>query len=329
MGFFLQNGVSMLKKTTLAVFGLVLSGVTFAGTMGCQPGNVTVPCEEKKWDIGVQALYLRATSTGEKAYLDVVNDTYNPEDKNDWGWGFLLEGSYHYKTGEDITMNWTHYDRDTDHGTATGIGLIFTGAAVNAGAVTYTLNSNVLFDQVNLVKGQHVDIGLLKDIRFYAGLQYAKVRYEADNNYAAANNTPQFLNRYSQYHGVGPVIGIDYSYLLANGFSITADSDISILYGNGRYNSQFVATVNNTAVVFVNNRASTKFVVPSIEAKVGVNYAKETAAGTLNISAGYRALNYFNALQTLGPNALSPRGISNSDFALNGPYIGAKWVGQA
>lgn len=337
MGFFLENGVSMLKKTTLAVLGLTLSGVALAGTMGCQPGNVTVPCEDKKWDLGAQALYLRATHTGDKVYHPAQNNGYYPEDKNDWGWGFIIEGSYHYKTGEDITMNWTHYDNDTEQGSISGTALVFQNPAVGPtlpGAVTYKVTSNNLFDQVNLVKGQHVDAGLLKNIRFYAGLQYAKIRYEADNNYSTnTTNFPQYLNRYAQYEGVGPIAGINYGYELAKGFSITADADASIVYGNGRYNSQYVVLFNNSDVVYVNNRYSNKYVVPSLEAKIGVNYAKEMAAGTLNIQAGFRILNYFNALHTLGENALpiaaGGNGLTSYDFALNGPYIGAKWVGQA
>lgn len=331
MGFFLENGVSMLKKTTLAVLGLALSGGAFAGTMGCQPGKVTVPCEDKKWDIGIQALYLKPTMSNDKVYSPELNNGYYPEDKNDWGWGFMLEGSYHFGTGHDITMNWTHYDHDTDHGIVTGTALVFTGNGAIPASVSYTLNSNILFDQVNLVKGQHIDIGPLNSIRFYGGLQYASMRYEADNNYNQVNaNFPQqYLNRYAHYEGVGPVIGADCAYKLAAGFSIVADADASILYGNGRYDSQYVAVVNTTDIVFFNNQASTKYVVPSVEAKLGVNYSKETAAGTLNIQGGYRMLNYFNALQTIGPNALGGAGITNYNFSLNGPYIGAKWVGQA
>jgi hypothetical protein len=356
MGFFLENGVSMLKKTTLAVLSIALSGVTFAGTMGCQPGNVTVPCEDKKWDIGAQALYLKPTHTGERVYHPATNEGYYPEDKNDWGWGFLIEGSYHYKTGEDITMNWTHYDNNTDQGPISQTQRIFVATGVPATpfvasaprTTNFNVSSNTIFDQVNLLKGQHVDVGLIKDIRFFGGLQYASMRFEADNIYIASspilpNQLPQYSNRYAHYEGIGPIAGIDYSYEVANGFSITSSAMTSILYGNGRYNSQYVVNFQNTDIVITNpafgqipnNKLSKKYVVPSLEGKIGVNYAKEMASGTLNVMAGYQVLNYFNALFSQG--AAPSVGVlgapvpipSHYDFALNGLYVGAKWLGNA
>jgi len=49
--------------------------------------------------------------------------------------------------------------------------------------------------------------------------------------------------------------------------------------------------------------------------------------GTLNLEAGYQALNYFNAFQTLGTSGLNS--LTDTDFGLYGPYFGVNWVGNA
>src|SRR3989338_274579 len=155
-----MKGVKMLKKTTMAVLGLSISGMAAAGMYSappaptCVPGDVTVPCEAKLWDLGIQALYLRPVLDADRAYESLSNDGhhYNNLD-TDWDWGFRLEGSYHFSTGNDITMNWSHYDNDQYHDGFNGT-LAIPGFSVLPFA-DYAVQSQNKFDQVNLVFGQH------------------------------------------------------------------------------------------------------------------------------------------------------------------------------
>ncbi|KTD64208.1 Lpg1974 family pore-forming outer membrane protein [Legionella shakespearei] len=324
----------MLKKTTLAVLGLAVNGFASAGTMGpvCTPGNVTVPCETKQWDLGVQALYMKVIQSADRAYLHTVApfDGYG-EFKNDWDWGYKLEGSYHFNTGNDITLTWMHYKSDTTQGDFRGF-IPFSTLAPPL-FTSYTAASENQLDQVNLVMGQHADFGLVKNMRFYGGLQYANIRSDITHLYnqspaalIPSGITSVSLHDDSDFKGVGPVIGIDYSYDLTNEFSLTANGAGSILYGSSRVFTGYVGAP--VAAVIASWYGSKKTMVPSLEAKLGVNYAYGMAQGTLNIEGGYQVVNYFHALQTFGVESPAANVITTSDFGLYGPYLGLKYVGN-
>lgn len=318
----------MLKKTTLAVLGLAASGFASAGTMGpvCTPGNVTVPCEAKLWDIGVQALYLRPLLDADRSYAQNVLPQYT-EIKNDWDWGYRLEGSYHFNTGNDLTINWSHFRSDVHqdqlHGSVLPLALV---GAVN---IPYTINNEDRYDQVNFVFGQHVDFGLVKKMRFYGGLQYANIQLNAANFYPFTY-APLLISSVSLYDntdfkGVGPVIGLDYAYTITPELSLTANGQGSILYGTSRYNTGYVIAPANASLLSI--YASKKEIVPSLEAKLGLNYAYAMPQGVLNIAGGYQVVNYFNALQGQTMQVFTSN-ITNSDYGLYGPYLGVNYVGN-
>jgi hypothetical protein len=319
----------MLKKTTLAVLGIAVSGFAAAGTMGpvCTPTNVTVPCEERKWDLGVQALYLQPTYTADKGYERRSTFSYRATEP-DWGWGYRIEGSYHFHTGNDVTMTLMHYDIDTDRGGYIG------PTRFDTSAVPYRLHEQNKFDQVNLILGQQVDMGEWKKARFYGGLQYAKIRADINSNYTRIPLAllSQGVLGFRQYRnadvdGVGPVIGIDYTHALGNGFSATANTATSILYGSTRYSEGYVFAP--TGLIRFPSTGSHKTIVPSLEAKIGLNYTQEFAQGTLNLEGGFQALNYFLAFESRGQVGFGTNTfVHNTDFGLYGPYFGAKWVGN-
>ncbi|KTD04479.1 outer membrane protein [Legionella geestiana] len=301
----------MLKKTVLAVSGILASAVAAAGTMGpvCTPGSVTVPCAASGWDVGIQALYLKPMHTIAENPITVVDS--DPSLGMDWG--FRLEGSYHFNTGNDITMTWIHYDQDS---TLTGQGLDF---ALPFAPIDSKVNNRI--EQVNLVMGQHVDMGARKDARFYAGMQYAKLVLDTNTFYGVFPIAgPVAFNglHTSYFQGVGPVVGVDYAYDVMGGLSLTANTAATVLYGNSRSSASVVL---NEALITQSFYAQKKAIVPELEAKLGLNYAHAMAYGTLNLEGGYMAMNYFNPLMTYFH--------TNSDVGYMGPYFGVKWLGAA
>lgn len=310
-----------LKKTAVAVLALGSSAV-FAGTMGpvCTPGNVTVPCECAAWDFGVQALYLRPVYNADFGYHQPFFTGFNQHHQDidyDWGWGFKLEGSYHFSTGNDININWYHFDNDTDEHflNSTNAFTSFFGTSA------YPFNSEIdtKWDAVNFEFGQHVDFGEFKNIRFHGGAQYVRIENELSQNPVGI---PVFANFESKFNGLGPRVGLDMSYDWGNGFSVYANGASALLVGQSKFNDNFTVGTPAFGTFFGGNGSKTE-IVPELEAKLGIQYGYTMAQGNLTLDAGYMVVNYFNALH--GSDTFTSN-LDQSDFAMHGPYVGLKWV---
>lgn len=297
-----------LKQTAVAVLALGSSAV-FAGTMGpvCTPGNVTVPCEATAFDVAIHALYLQPTYTGAFAYpAGATNNQYHDFD-HDYEWGFRLEGSYHFSTGNDLTVNWTYWKND-----------YFYNPDNND-----AWNWEPKFNQVNVEMGQHVDFGEFKNIRFHGGVQYVNIEHDiaVRNRNAQANRDSLHL----KYNGFGPRAGMDMAYDFGNGFQAYVNSAAALTVGDNEFRFRRQGNGANNAgngrILAGNANAygSHTRVVPELEAKIGGKYTYAMASGDLTLDAGWLWMNYFNAQHVAQ---------FDTDFALNGPYIGLKYVGN-
>lgn len=337
MGFFLGNGVDMVKKITFvaaAAIGVIFNGLTYAGTMGaqCEPGNVTVPCEDKRWEISVEALYLRPIVGNERTVLDpaadLVADPFAVFESR-WGWGFGLAGAYHFREGIEASVSWMHYDQSTRL-PFTSFGIIPSqGFLVPLGVSAYSTKILNRFDRANVLAGQHADVSAFKDVHFFAGLQYAQFFHEYFNYYAPTP-TSEFLeltdiNRFNKanFSGIGPVIGFDFTYITPFGVNLEGLLNSSLLYGNSRTITGTI--LGPSGLIVARHNASLKRVVPSLEAKLGLNVTREFETGQVSLYAGYQVLNYFNALIHITPTSTS----YNNDYGLFGPYGGISWKGMA
>lgn len=308
----------MLNKTTLVLVGLVANSITFAGSMGpvCTPGSVTVPCEARQWSFGVDALYLKAINSAPMA-LRTNSLGGLSELNNEWNWGVRATGAYEYSTGKDVSVSWLHYSNTEPMYNLVGA-FVVPSVPPAVVALPYTLSTQNHFDQVNAVTGQQIGAGVIDKVRFYAGLQYAAIQQDMTNYFAPGT---YFDN--NGYKGVGPIAGIDYNYELSPQVSLIANGSTSLLYGTTRMSTGYVVT----PAVFAANYVSKKSVVPGFEAKLGLNYVYETPQGSLNLQGGYQVVDYFNVLQTRAAQALTNPKVS-VDYALYGPYVGLKYLGN-
>ncbi|CEG59059.1 Lpg1974 family pore-forming outer membrane protein [Legionella fallonii] len=301
-----------LTKAAVAVLALG-SSVAFAGTMGpvCTPGNVTVPCERTAWDFGVQALYLQSVFSGSQndfATLAQVEEftPFNAFNNNDnWNWGFQIEGSYHFNTGNDITISWYHLEADNNDNST----IFFNNGFGNF--------NRAKWDAVNGEFGQFVDFSANKKIRFHGGFQYARIIIGNNNNYFGVVNP-----FYSSYNGFGPRTGIDMNYVFGNGLGVYAKAAGAVLAGSITNQLNYAA---GGPVIF--GFGSITQIVPEVDAKLGANYTYAMAQGDLTLDAGYMWFNYFNAVN----NGLTGFGVgvnNFTNFSASGPYFGLKYVGN-
>jgi hypothetical protein len=300
--------MSKLNKTAVAVLALGSSAV-FAGTMGpvCAPGNVTIPCERTAWDFGAYALYLKPTFSNDFGYVNAVAttgvgtrlQTLDPK----WGWGFKLEGSYHFNTGNDLNLNWYHMNKSTF-------------GSFNPGG-TYLGNFSVdpKWDQVDLELGQHVDFSDMKSMRLHGGVEYARLNRSVVVNHSYGETIDS-----ATYNGFGPRFGGDLNYEIGNGFSIYGNGAASLLIGTAKDGITGTATPAATYDISFSRTS----MVPEMEAKLGAKYNFSMAQGDVGLDVGYMWLNYFQATQ----QSLTGAAIGASNFALNGLYFGLKWVGN-
>ncbi|WP_025384684.1 Lpg1974 family pore-forming outer membrane protein [Legionella oakridgensis] len=300
-----------MKKTALAVLAFGSSAV-FAGAMGpvCTPGSVTIPCDRSGWDFGIQALYLQPTYKGNVYLTNFVNaaGVTNWHDLDpDWGWGFKLEGAYHFNSGNDINVNWYHYSKTTNHTVLIGDADV---------PVSLSTQLKPKWDAVNLEFGQHVDFGEFKNIRFHGGVQYARISNDYYDNITGTTPTERIRTK---YNGFGPRVGMDLSYDWSNGFAVYANTAGALLIGDSTFNTTTLGVIDPAGI----SNGSNTIIVPELEAKLGAKYTCALAQGALTLDVGYLWQNYFDAQSFLTATRVG----DDTDFGLQGPYIGIKYMG--
>lgn len=320
-----------LKKTAVAVLALSSSAV-FAGTMGpiCTPGNVTVPCEKTAWDFGGYALYLQPAYSADYVYQffslpippasNIVIQDFHDNNQR-WGWGFKLEASYHFNTGNDFNINWYHW-RKTNNRNYSNI--FFELDDTLFGPLDAFVQIKPEWDAANFEFGQIANFGDCKDIRFHAGVQYARVKhtFTADGDFSPGPAvTPAFFKTHAtDFNGFGPRVGMDLDYYFNNGFGIYGNFAAAILAGSSKFNSEFILPN-----LILYNSGSKTTIVPELETKLGAKYTYAMAQGDLTLDAGWMWVDYIDVNHFVEVFALTNK---ESNFALQGVYFGLNWLGN-
>lgn len=300
---------------------MMVATSAFAGGMGdkCVALPASVSCENEAWGFEIQALYMTMSFNDAQSY-DVFTASSNGQQNYqnispDWGWGFKIAASYLFSTGNDFTVNWYHLD---DNKKIKRFSQATPNNLSQYSSLWYRVDPQ--WDAVNAELGQHVDVGIFKDVRFFGGLQYAE--FEINQLLSGTNGSgQQMLNvsRQAEFGGVGPRVGAELSYNIGKGFAVGASSAISLLIGSQDYKDNSFNI--NTSPVNLIQKAHRTSVVPSVEAKISGQYGCQILNGKVSIDAGWMVANYYNVFATFSAQ-------DSSDVAIHGPYLGAHWVGQ-
>ena len=306
-----------LKQSALAILTFT-SSAAFAGTMGpvCIEENATIPCAQSFWDVGLQALYIHP-STGLRLNTTSLPVTYPGRGEDipsriqpSWGWGFKLDGAYHYSTGSDININWYNYTNSVKTLKPLHDRLDNDGPIIQTiGQVNTQLKTQ--WDAVNAELGQIVHLGKRTKIRFHGGAQYSYIDLQYSDHpiyNVGFRQIPQgFAN--SKYYGFGPRAGADMSYGLGHRLEIYLNGAGALLVGPSNSDSGGGTHTSSKSVL----------IVPTLEGKLGAKWTPVLWHDHINIDAGYLWQTYLNAGL---PSA------TNGNFFINGVYIGLKWRGS-
>jgi Legionella pneumophila major outer membrane protein precursor len=304
--------VGLFKKTVLCALALN-SFVASAGTMGeaCQPGDVSLPCATTAWDFGAHALYLKPVYGANLTYLGFEQSgsvrTWK-DDQPDSGWGFKLEGSYHYDEGKDFNVNWYHYDN-----TSTITRSLTPGGVLPAVTARATITPK--WDTINFEVGRLIKLASDTTIRLHYGAQYTRI----DNDVAVRG--PVYLDAATRFSAFGPRVGSDFEYQISNGFAFQAGGAFGILYAK----QKFTETTRLPLPPFT-QVGSVYMSEQTIEGNLGLKYNQVITSGVISIDAGFMWKHFDSPIHAIN---LVTQTIQECDENFNGIYFGFKWVGNA
>lgn len=337
----------MLKlKKTIAAILVLSSSMVFAGNKAC------LTCQDVNvWQVTTSALYLRPSFGGNglgysafgnyagadnQQVIRTDNGTnyiYNVTPRRSLG--FQLTGDYRYCFGNDFKIDWYHLYNSVNghlpHGT------LFSGSV--DGFYAGDLQLTTRFDAVNIEFGHEFNLLKSELLRLHAGLQYVNIKNTFNNQPKLFLNSNPYLNSTDtiQYYGIGPRIGLDFSYMLDCGLSFYAKAAGSLLIGSSKQTiNGYINVVNNIygTIPFGTNNfisANNNVIVPELEAKLGANYEYKLPNGaSLGLNLGYLWMTYLRAIAAytgIGVVGSSIGVPTTTHFDLNGMYLGIYWKG--
>jgi hypothetical protein len=246
--------------------------------------------------------------------------------------------------GSDLQISWTHLNTDETATVVAGpnqfvapvskIGGPYGDFTVARGEAHYA------FDAINLDFGHTLSSDGYYDVRFYGGLQCARISQDLTSALSTGDGISGTIYATdSLFTGVGPRFGMNARRYLGS-FSFLGEVSAAAIIG--RMHSQMDFTTFSPLLVGGPNRQTLDSpdatqVIPCLDTKLGVGYTFGTNDwGVFRIDAGYMAAIYVNAVssyalteQTIVPGLsidLHSAEHTYSDFTVHGPFMSGSWM---
>lgn len=320
-----------MVKNNYLIFTLLITSFATAAAASSPPSNlneekVSLPCNSTYWDFGLSALYLKPVGQLLNAPIFIINNYTNNNLKSDWDWGYALDGSYHFNTGNDLNLSWMHFEGKFSNLSTR------TDTDVNNQSLTLELQQGFKtnLDALHFELGQQVNLGKQTNLRFHAGAVYTNAKIKR-NQYSFGEGPAAFRadvtneSMISKYQGAGPRLGTDLSHELGGGFSVFAQGAMALLLGEQKANlAGSILSSGNNQTRFFSAFAKHRNLVPELDAKLGAGYQWSLGSNQLKLMAGWMVQNYFSMLPVIASDGSK---IQDSGLSLQGPFIKAKWVG--
>jgi hypothetical protein len=341
-----------MKKLTLSLVaaGLAASslGAYAALPTGAAPFQVVVPNLKSGLELTLEGLYLQPTNS-DLAYAAVTTTNYdangnavsNATDvsylKPNYDFGFRVGLGYVFpNSGNDVQLNWTHFHHSTDASVVTPDLTQVSGISIDPNNSTQNGSVDFRYDAVDLDVGQYISIGTRLQTRLFFGVRGAELRKELtttsfDNSAPAIDMIASTSN--SKFIGIGPRVGIDSRYHIADCFGLVGHFATALLVGNVDVDGTHTESSNGSAIANSFTANTQTRVVPAFDAKLGLDYTfpfnrNEVSGSSMTVEAGYQVTQYVDAFDSVSFSSSSDKGVSNtfpststSSVGFHGPYL--------
>lgn len=330
----------MVKKILVA---LALTSVSVSALAGMPTNQMVTPTGVPLmalgsvgfWSLGIEGLYAQSTAP-KYQYAQIANpvglenNVSNQTVNNSYQSGFEADATYHFIGNDrDVMLAYTHLDMD-DSNTSSIVGDetfvdpfdLIPGRRDHVDQIKGSTDN--LYNAADLVFGQHMAVGSVLDLHPFGGMRYADLNSRDNSTYyndpTDVDHTEATAQITSHFQGLGPRAGMDATLHLNPAFSIvgTIGSSLELGYDNPRVALQ----INGELPV---NSSSEKnwYVVPEIDAKLGVNFEHcFNPMTSLDIQIGYQDVDYLNAVEEDYQDMSSVNStLSKQDFGFQGPYL--------